>query len=273
MIDREYIFNSNYHDLNPRYLGKTKAKKEYKIAHRSFKATGMIHYVESGSGILIKNGKKYKISAGDIFVFSIGDTASYVSNENDLWTIVYIGFEGALCADFNNFADIFKDENIFLKDFDKIVSYNGNKAALLASHLLKLHASIVSEKNQSQNYYVKFAKTYIKENYMKDITVEDIAKMLEISRFHLSRTFKQETSMTLQEYLMVKRVDAGRKFIEKGKSVKEAAYLCGFGSVSSFSRAYKKLYSQLPSKRKNEITQNIQVKTIEQIQNEKKLSH
>ncbi len=257
MLDCEYIFNCKYQDLNPRCFGKMKAKNESQLANLPFIMCGIIHYVESGSGTLIKNGKKYKVSTGDILVFSIGDAFRYEINKDDPLTMVYIEFDGNLCEDFKNLPDVFRDEDIFLKDFDKIASYNGNKAALIASFLLKLHSNVVSEKKPPENDYVKFTKTYIKENYMKDIKVEDIAAMLGISRFHLLRVFKRETAMTVQEYLIAKRVGIGRRFIEKGKNITEAAYLCGFASVASFSRCYKSLYKCPPSQYKNKITRKI----------------
>ena len=254
----EWIFNCKYHDLNPIYFGKSTAELSTGTGIPHTTIHSIIHYVEKGSGFFIKNGVEYRVQAGDFFTISDGDFIRYFSDSEDFWTLIYIGFDGNLSKNFTKLPDVFRDENNFLKDFDKISSYNGNKAALLTSHLFRWHSNIITESQTHPNDYVSFAKKYINENDMENITVEEIASVLGISRSYLLRLFKKETGRTVQEYIISTKVKMGRKFIENGKSIKEAAFLSGFSNFRTYSRCYKRYYCKLPSQYKNEIKQKVE---------------
>jgi two-component system response regulator YesN len=64
--------------------------------------------------------------------------------------------------------------------------------------------------------------------------------------FHLSRIFKKETGYTYSEYVMQRRMNAAKKWIESGKKVYEAAALTGFKDVKYFSRAFRKYWGVPP---------------------------
>ena len=45
------------------------------------------------------------------------------------------------------------------------------------------------------------AKMYIEDNYMRKVSMRDIADELHISYYHLSHVFKQELNLSPQDYL------------------------------------------------------------------------
>ena len=94
--------------------------------------------------------------------------------------------------------------------------------------------------------YVQRAKAYITAAYTSDITVEKIAAALSLDRRYLWRIFKEETGIGIKEYITRVRLECAARLLEGGRSVLEAAALCGYGDVSNFSRAFKRRYGSWP---------------------------
>ena len=52
------------------------------------------------------------------------------------------------------------------------------------------------------NKYVDKAVEYIEDNYYKDIRLEDLARVCDVSVPHLSRLFRASTGSTVTEYIL-----------------------------------------------------------------------
>jgi len=90
---------------------------------------------------------------------------------------------------------------------------------------------------------------YIEQNLAQDLSVDLLAERLFISKFHLMRLFRQETGATIHGYITERRLFLARDLIAEGMASTEACYHAGFGSYSSFSRAYSKLFGTTPTGR------------------------
>ncbi len=89
---------------------------------------------------------------------------------------------------------------------------------------------------------------YMEQNYTQPITLEDVAKANGMSKYHFSRVFKSETSLTFSEYLNKRRIEAAKALMsEQRMNVSEASFAVGFNDVSYFSRIFRKLTGMAPS--------------------------
>ena len=99
---------------------------------------------------------------------------------------------------------------------------------------------------------------YIPENVLKiksdvdsgckDIkNVNAIAERFFYSREHLSRLFKKYFNVTLADYLAKRKCEESKALLIAGENIGDVCYICGFGSVPSFVRAFKKFYRMTPS--------------------------
>lgn len=80
-----------------------------------------------------------------------------------------------------------------------------------------------------------------------DLDISLICGEVGISRVHLHRKMKELTDQTPHEYVRNIRLrQAARLLTRKGQSVTDVVYNCGFGSVSSFSTMFKKMYGVSP---------------------------
>lgn len=91
---------------------------------------------------------------------------------------------------------------------------------------------------------------YINDNLTENITIDSLAEMFYMSKFHMMRKFKEETGYTIHNYLSNKRLMLAQRLLEEGASSTDACFGCGFKDYSVFSKAYKKLFSVSPGKSK-----------------------
>ena len=97
---------------------------------------------------------------------------------------------------------------------------------------------------------LKSVLSIIEENYTNsEFSVEDMSKMLSISKSTLIRKLKSITDKTPIEILGEYRLNKADALLRKqGLSVKEVAYQVGFNDQYYFSRKYKEYFGYPPSK-------------------------
>lgn len=92
---------------------------------------------------------------------------------------------------------------------------------------------------------------FIDNNYMYDISLDDLALMSGYSRCHFSRLFGKLSGTTLSDYLNRRRIrEAVRLLSETDISVTDAAMKSGFSSLTTFNRVFKQLENCTPSEYK-----------------------
>ena len=83
---------------------------------------------------------------------------------------------------------------------------------------------------------------YIRENYHKPITLEEVADYVGISRVYLSQTFKKETNKNIWDYLTQYRLSKAKELLlTSNLKIYAIAELCGFGSPQYFNKIFKRL--------------------------------
>lgn len=96
--------------------------------------------------------------------------------------------------------------------------------------------------------YTKKVLEYVSSNISQNFTLDEIARYIGITKYHLSREFKLVTGHTIIEQINILKCNEAKKLIESGKSVTEAAIHCGFNTLSYFSQVYKKHMGVSPTK-------------------------
>lgn len=91
------------------------------------------------------------------------------------------------------------------------------------------------------------ANTWIKQNFRRAFSVEELAEQrnMSVSAFH--QKFKSAVGMgPLQCQKRLRRTEALRRMLDENISVTEAAVEVGYESVSQFIRDYRKMFSAPP---------------------------
>lgn len=96
---------------------------------------------------------------------------------------------------------------------------------------------------------VKYAMEYISENFSQNITLEQIATLLNYNKDYFSKMFKRATGTGFKAYLLLMRLNTAEKLLlTTNKSIHDIAISCGFNDSNHFSTTFKKYYKISPRK-------------------------
>ena len=87
---------------------------------------------------------------------------------------------------------------------------------------------------------IRNAIFYVRRHLTTNVSLQDIASFLYVSKEHLSRQFKHEVGMTITQYINhVKIVEAKKLLDQQAQTVLDISVMLGFANSSHFSRVFK----------------------------------
>lgn len=98
----------------------------------------------------------------------------------------------------------------------------------------------------------------ISQNLTKNLTLKEIASNHNIHPVHLARKFKTETGITFIAYINELRIDLAKYYFHLDEyRLSEVVHLAGFNSHSYFTKVFKKITGQTPTKYINQLPFNV----------------
>ncbi|PAF36827.1 hypothetical protein CHH58_08195 [Terribacillus saccharophilus] len=89
---------------------------------------------------------------------------------------------------------------------------------------------------------------YVQSYYMEDVSLERLSKLFFLSKEHISRKFKQETGLTLSQYVTDCRMKQAKQWLDKtNKTMYDIARLLGYQDEVYFSKLFKKEIGLTPT--------------------------
>lgn len=105
-----------------------------------------------------------------------------------------------------------------------------------------------SRKQEHENQVVVRAQEYIRENYQRDLSLDEVSRQLDLSPYYFSKLFKQETGSNFVEYVTGLRIGRAKELLLKeGCSMKEICAEIGYSDPNYFSRIFKKSTGVTPT--------------------------
>ncbi|SEG09977.1 two-component system, response regulator YesN [Butyrivibrio sp. Su6] len=112
--------------------------------------------------------------------------------------------------------------------------------------------NVISKREERSNSIMKTAMDYIKDNFHKDISLDDVSRVVNISPYYFSKIFKEENGLNFIEYLTNVRIEKAKKLLEESDlSIKEICISCGYTDPNYFSRSFKKNVGVTPTEYKD----------------------
>lgn len=220
-----------------------------------------------GSACVVLDGRQYSFSPGDICVAN-AYCVHATTQERELNYHCLIVDRNFCEENGIRTSDIFFREQIrdprALEAFARIVeAYNPQnrkdpfrvmeiRYAVLGFLRELCRSQIADQVNDTQRSAsrerVKKAIEYIKSNYTDTISLQEVADHVGISKYYLSREFREFTGSTIFDTINMTRCTEAKRRIEAGASVSEAALSCGYENLSYFTRTFKKHLGDCPSR-------------------------
>ena len=125
------------------------------------------------------------------------------------------------------------------------------KTALLEYLLLACQYIGDRKTNKSRNV-IERIKSLIETRYHENLTISDIAKEVYLTTTYVCLIFKQETGMTLNDYLTKVRMEAALSMLQNPvNKLHDICYAIGYSEPSYFSKMFKKYTGLSPSEYRN----------------------
>ena len=94
---------------------------------------------------------------------------------------------------------------------------------------------------------------YIHENISQKITVDDLVKLVPLSRRLLETRFKKSMGTSIYDYIIQTRIEKMMQLLCEGLSVSEAAAELGFSDIKNVSRTFRQLKGITPSEYREQV--------------------
>lgn len=109
---------------------------------------------------------------------------------------------------------------------------------------------------------------YIENHYRESISLEDLAAVTGVSRYHLSRIFCYAVGQPISRYIRLRRLSNAAIALAAGEpDILNLALSLGYGSHEAFSRAFKQHFCRTPEQvRKQGHTDNLSLMEAKQMQ-------
>ena len=90
-------------------------------------------------------------------------------------------------------------------------------------------------------------KNYLDEHYTERVTLDDLAERFFINKFYLSKIFKETYGITVNNYLISKRITRAKQLLRfTDMTVDEVGVAVGMGDANYFSRMFRKVEGSSP---------------------------
>ena len=107
----------------------------------------------------------------------------------------------------------------------------------------EMHLNLKLSESLKLSAILKYINQHINEN----LSLDELAQRFSLSKFYLTRRFKELTGLSLHQFIVKKRLTRARYLISVGIDPYRAAVDAGFNNYSHFSRTFKSYFGQNPS--------------------------
>lgn len=105
---------------------------------------------------------------------------------------------------------------------------------------------------------VEMAEEYVRNNYMREISVEEVARAIHYSEPYFCKMFKQQCGRNFMAYLTEYRMEAAKKLLMQPKfSIKEIGNRIGYPDSSYFARVFRRMVGISPSQYRSNLLKEL----------------
>jgi AraC-like DNA-binding protein len=220
------------------------------------------------------NGSMFRSQPGDIILFNPDDVHTGNPGDKDVlkYTMLYLDTERLYplieCASKKNIIDYrilknhFRDSNL-----RSLLLYS---TSLISTHLEREHylykiavklSKILGKYQPIQLRHNKdtallSVRDYIHDNITEEITIDDLSRVVNISKYHFIRVFREQFGMSPHQYILNYRINRVREALKGGMPITHIAHEYGFFDSSHLNRHFKRTYGLTPRQYQAQVREN-----------------
>ncbi|MDR2478623.1 MAG: AraC family transcriptional regulator [Treponema sp.] len=220
-------------------------------------------YVIEGNARYIIDGKVHELGPGDLLYLTDGAEKQAVTYPHNLMHCFSVNFNSqfpsakSIPPEFPTVSHIGQRQDIIDMFRELTISWtrqqNGyimKTRALLMLILHRLSEILLYNINATTgDYRINKITNYIAMHYSDKLTVKNLAKQVNLDEAYFGHLFKQETGITVHQYITQVRVRNAENMLQSGNyKVHEVGEHCGFSDVFHFYKSFKTLRGFPPSR-------------------------
>jgi len=224
-------------------------------------------YISQGKGkVYFSPDRSIEIDAGKMLVIPQYTWHSYHPDKKTGWKEHWIGIRGSMIDNWfeNNFVD--PEQRIFKVGFSEEIIKYFRRAQEIASEerpgyqqvlasianmifSLTLYNDVNKSFTDDRNIQmIEQARAIIRENYLTDITPQQVARRINMSYSWFRKMFKEYTSISPAQYIIELKLQAAKNLLMNSPlSIKEIAFNLNYIDALYFSTLFKKHVGYSPS--------------------------
>jgi AraC-like DNA-binding protein len=224
----------------------------------------ILAYAVDGEAVYKLEDNEFTVKKGDVLFFPKDVPHSAYSKPQNPWQFYSISFD----LDLRNASDenLFSSVNNIISSPDLyrlpslLAELNGVWTGKRAGYIIKCRSLILdilytlikeidcSNYNYANYKCIERVLNLLNSNYMYTYSVEDLAKVSNLSYSHFRMLFKKVTGLTTVQYQNNIKINKSKDLLLSGDcNVTEAALAVGFNDIFYFSRLFKKITGSAPS--------------------------
>ena len=241
-------------------IGYLKAKEKH-TSRRANLDSYLFFIVEEGSGVVTYGRKKYKVKAGDCVFLDCRKTYSHTTDEDNLWKLRWIHFNGTTAKSiYEKYLDrggevVFspKELGIIINIHNSLLATAGAddyirdmKINALIGELLVMimEGSVVYDRPTTgkSRKDVEPIRDYLDEHFREKISLDELADKFFINKFYMTRIFKEQYGTSINSYITGLKITQAKELLRfSDDSLEMIGEKCGIGDANYFSRTFKKV--------------------------------
>ncbi len=267
ILHKNTLFNRSFYPTVTAGKVKEKSDDKFPLQH-SFYLEVLMHWHKNPELLHVTNGcllvktdsETNVIKSGEVAVIS-SDQMHFLTPITPQCTYTCMIPNINLCGECSHLPAVSSDPDV-IEIYNKIVkeftTRNDGFKRIIENYIVCMFSILTrfcdnfddkASENSSKLVAVKSAINFIQDNFKNDISIDDIAKSANLSRYYLCHIFKEITGQTVLSHLNYVRCNNACELLSSGKyTVSQSASLSGFNNLSYFSKIYRNVIGHLPSK-------------------------
>ena len=236
--------------------------------HDSFE----IVYMKKGQTRVIINGNEYTLGDNSLCICTPNVIHAYEDDEGSIDAVILFvprryakAFFPTLDKNTVTSPIVHDKDNHFLNRIRTILNYskqNHNfKEQLLCGYFYIMFAEIfeitgLTDTHRAPPETERRLLSFCLENFRHDISLEQLATELNISKNHISYIFSSKLKVSLPDFIGSLRIKEAKRLIAEGTSMTDAALESGFASIRTFNRRFLSATGMTPREYAKSIATN-----------------
>ena len=225
-----------------------------------------LNFILSGNGTQVVDGELFNTQAGDVLICNSGilhDDSLMITPQINAWCLAVTNLKlpgrpvnELVPQNFSaripcqkvaeNLAQLYPMIHHYAqqKNSYNIANALARAVVLIVHEIIQTTSHAVQKEN---NFIVKKILRYIQEHYAENLTLTQLAELVNVNADYLSHAFKKITHYSPQQYILRRRIGKAQcLLIYTSLPLTEIAARVGYDDSNYFSRVFKKIIGMSP---------------------------